>query len=323
MRRVAMIDAHRSRREFLATLSALAAGVAVSVPFARSARAQAQPLTTVKLADRLIAVIGPDSNVLAADAGDGVVLIDGGHASWSDALLRTVGGQFTGKPVSALLNTHWHPEHTGSNAAVGARGAQIVAHENTAGWLGTEVWVRWSDQKYPPLPKAAQPNKTVYDSGVLRVGNRDLQYGYLPKAHTDGDLCVFFPEENVLATGGMISNDGWPVLDWWTGGWTGGMLDGLDSLMKIANKDTRIVPGNGPLMSFADLQAQREMYLVVIDRIHNGLRKALSTEEVLATKPTAEYDARWGDPTQFVTLAFHSTWRHLRDAYDTRLSNIA
>ena len=124
-------------------------------------------------------------------------------------------------------------------------------------------------------------------------------------------------------TPGFVSNDGWPLIDWWTGGWTGGMLDGFDRLLEVANASTRIVPANGPPMTFAELKAQQAMYTTVFGRIHDLLVKALGTDEVLAAKPTAEYDAKFGDPKLFVTLAFQSTWGHLRDAYDTRLRNIA
>jgi len=100
------------------------------------------------------------------------------------------------------------------------------------------------------------------------------------------------------------------------------MLDGFDALLEIADEDTRIVPGNGPVMSLADLRAQHEMYLTIFDRLQTMLRQAFGTDEVLAAAPTAEYDARWGDPEQFVSLAFESLWGHLRDAHDTRLRNI-
>jgi glyoxylase-like metal-dependent hydrolase (beta-lactamase superfamily II) len=271
----------------------------------------------------MVAVIGPDANVVAADSSEGIIMVDGGHARWSGELLQLVDSRFPSRPVSALFNTHWHPEQTGANVALGEQGTQIIAHENTKLWLGTEVWVRWSDLKYPPLPAAGIPKTTFYDSGRMQLADRDVEYGYMLHAHTDGDIWVFFPDENVLVTGGVVSNDGWPIIDWWTGGWIGGMLDGFDSLLAIANESTRIIPGNGPIMTLADLQSQHRMYLTVFERIHEMLRKAMSIDEVLAARPTAEYDAQWGDPEQFVTLAFQSTWGHLRDAHDTRMRNIA
>jgi cyclase len=280
-------------------------------------------LETVRLSARTSAILGPNANVLAADTADGVVLVDGGHASWAEALLQTVENLYPGKPVRALLNTHWHEEQTGANLALGERGAEIVAHENTALWLGTEVWVRWSDRKYPPLPRRARPATSLYDPGRMTIGGRAIDYGWARDAHTDGDLFVFFPDDNVLVTGGFVSNAGWPVIDWWTGGWTVGMLNGFDRLLEVANERTRIVPAAGPVISLAQLRAQHAMYVTVFERIHEMLIKALGVDEVLAAKPTAEFDAQFGDPTQFVTLALQSTWGHLRDAHDTRLRNIA
>jgi len=285
--------------------------------------AQTATLQTGALSPRMTAILGPNGTVLAADSDDGVILVDGGHESWADALLATVEQTFPGKPVRTLFNTHWHEEQTGANRALGERGVEIVAHENTTLWLGTEVWVRWSEKKYPPLPKAAQPTTSVYDPGRMTIGGRRIDYGWARDAHTDGDLFVFFPDENVLVAGGFVSNAGWPVIDWWTGGWTVGMLNGFDRLLEVANERTRIVPAVGPVMTFAELKAQHAMYLTVFERIHGLLIKALGVDEVLAAKPTVEFDAQFGDPTQFVTLAFESTWGHLRDAHDTRLRNIA
>jgi glyoxylase-like metal-dependent hydrolase (beta-lactamase superfamily II) len=89
------------------------------------------------------AILGPDATVLAADSDDGVILVDGGSAAWAAELLDTVGELFPGRPIRALINTHWHEEQTGANRALGERGVEIVAHENTTLWLGSEVWVRW------------------------------------------------------------------------------------------------------------------------------------------------------------------------------------
>ena len=321
MRRCRVVAPLASRREFLRRTLPLA--VACAWPYPRALHAQVAPLATRRLSEHMLVVLGPNANVLCADSNDGVILIDGGHAAWVEALLGTVAREFAGRPVRALVNTHWHEEQTGANRSLGERGTEIIAHENTKLWLGTEVWVRWSDAKYPPLPPAAQPSTTFYDSGRMRIAERTLEYGYMRDAHTDGDISVFFPEENVLVAGGFVSNAGWPIIDWWTGGWTVGMLNGFDRLLEVANERTRIVPVVGPVMSLAELKAQHEMYLTIFDRVHALLLKAYGTDEVLAAKPTAEYDAVWGDPRQFVTLALQSTWGHLRDAHDTRLRNIA
>jgi cyclase len=313
--------ARASRRQVLG--GALAAlGAACALPYAPRARAQ-QRLTVTRLGAGLVVAHGSNANVLCADTSEGVVLVDGGHESWVNELLALVEAEFPGKPIRALVNTHWHEEQTGANRALGERGVEIVAHENTAQWLGTEIWQRWSDKTYAPLPPKARPTTTFYDSTAARIADRALQYGYMRDAHTDGDINVLLPGDNVLVTGGFVSNAGWPIIDWWTGGWTVGMLNGFDRLLEVAEADMRIVPTKGPVMTLAELKSQHEMYLKVFGRIHECLIKAYGPDEVLAAKPTAEYDPKFGDPTQFVTLAFQSTWGHLRDAHDTRLRNIA
>jgi glyoxylase-like metal-dependent hydrolase (beta-lactamase superfamily II) len=320
-----MTNLNQRRRQFLFDASLLT-GSLLAFPYSRALHAQPAKLTMVPVVEGMTAVVGPNATVLVADSRDGIVLVDGGHASWSDALLRTIAEQFGNKPVRALFNTHWHTEQTGSNETLGRQDVEIIAHENTKLWLGTDIWVRWSDKKYAPLPQSAWPTTTFYDSydtTSFRFGERRVECGHLPKAHTDGDIWIFFPDENVLATGGAVSNDVWPIIDWWTGGWFVGMLEAFDALVQIANEKTRIVPASGPVMSFEELKAQREMYLKIFDRIQAMFTKAFDTEEVLAGKPTAEYDARWGDPKLFVTLAFQSFWCHLRDNYDRRLRSVA
>ena len=159
----------------------------------------------------------------------------------SDALMKAVAGLPGGGPVHTIFNTHWHPEQTGSNERLGKAGKTIIAHENTRLWLTTDVTWPWNGQRFKRLPKIAQPNKTFYTTGKLDSG---VRYGYIPDAaHTDGDLYVYFPQQNVLAVGDVVSGQGWPVVDWATGGWIGGIVGGLQRLQTLANEETRIVPG--------------------------------------------------------------------------------
>ena len=123
-----------------------------------------------------------------------------------------------GGPVHTLFNTHWHPEQTGSNEVVGKAGKTIIAQENTRLWLATDVTWSWNGQRFKRLPKIAQPNKTFYTTGKLELpkerregvpADSVIQYGYIPDAaHTDGDLYVYFPKQNVLAVGDVVSGRG-------------------------------------------------------------------------------------------------------------------
>jgi glyoxylase-like metal-dependent hydrolase (beta-lactamase superfamily II) len=208
------------------------------------------------------------------------------------------------------LHTHWHPEHTGSNLAV-SRPGTILAHENTRLWLSTDITRPWEAKTFPPMPKEARPNRTFYTTGSLNVNGEQIDYGYMLQAHTDGDIYVFFPKSNVLALGGLTCVNSWPLIDWWTGGWIGGLPDGLDTAVKVANPETRIVTADGPVMTYAQLQAQVQMYRTISQRVQQMMRRGRGVEETLASAPTKEFDATMGNSEQFVRRAFESCWAHL------------
>jgi cyclase len=291
-----------------------AAGVVLGAPVLRLAGAQAQAVSdapgTLKLNDDLFVVRLPgEANVVAQTSADGVVLVDGGSAAASDALIKAVGSLPGGGRVHTLFNTHWHPEQTGSNERLAKAGAAIIAQENTRLWLATDVIWPWNGQRFKRLPKAAQPNKSFYTTGKLDSG---VRYGYIPDAaHTDGDLYVYFPKQNVLVVGDAVSGQGWPVIDWVTGGWIGGIVGGLQRLQALANAETRIVPARGPMLSLADLKSQYEMYGTIYDRLTQLLNRGRGPNEAVAAKPTKEFDAQMGNPDEFVRRAFESLWAYL------------
>ena len=304
----------QTRRQILKAAIGGAAGIVLGAPVLRLSGAQAQAVPestgTLRLADDLFVVRIPgEANVVAQTDANGVLLVDGGSAGASDALMKAVSALPGGGPVRTLFNTHWHPEQTGSNERLGKAGAAIIAHENTRLWLTQNITWPWNGRRFTRLPRIAQPNKTFYDTGKLDSG---VRYGYIPDAaHTDGDLYVYFPKQNVLAVGDAVSGQGWPVVDWWTGGWIGGIVGGLQRLQTLANADTRIVPARGPVLSLADLKAQFEMYGTIYDRLNQLLNKGRGPSEAVAAQPTKEFDAQMGNPDEFVRRAFESMWAYL------------
>ena len=304
----------QTRRQILKAAIGGAAGIVLGAPVMRLSGAQAQAVPesagTLRLADDLFVVRIPgEANVVAQTGANGVLLVDGGSAGASDALMKAVSALPGGGPVRTLFNTHWHPEQTGSNERLGKAGAAIIAHENTRLWLTQNITWPWNGRRFTRLPRIAQPNKTLYDTGKLDSG---VRYGYIPDAaHTDGDLYVYFPQQNVLAVGDAVSGQGWPVVDWWTGGWIGGIVGGLQRLQTLANADTRIVPARGPVLSLADLKAQFEMYGTIYDRLNQLLNKGRGPSEAVAAQPTKEFDAQMGNPDEFVRRAFESLWAYL------------
>jgi glyoxylase-like metal-dependent hydrolase (beta-lactamase superfamily II) len=312
----------QTRRHILRAAIGGAAGIVLGAPVRRltASAAQAVPATQQLSDDLFVITLPGEANVVAQTGRGGVVLVDGGSAKTSDALMKIVTGLPGGGPVHTLFNTHWHPEQTGSNELVGNAGKTIIAHENTRLWLTTDVTWSWNGQRFKRLPKIAQPNKTFYTTGKLDspkerregVPVDSIQYGYIPDAaHTDGDLYVYFPKQNVLAVGDVVSGQGWPVVDWQTGGWIGGIVGGLQRLQTLANEETRIVPGRGPVLRLADLKAQSTMYGTIYDRLSQMLNKGRGPTEAVAAQPTKEFDARMGNGDEFVRRSFESLWAYL------------
>jgi len=211
--------------------------------------------------------------------------------------------------VHTLFNTHWHPEQTGSNERLGMGGTTIIAHENTRLWLTQNVTWPWNGRKFKKLAKVAQPNKTFYESDKLDSG---VRYGYIADAaHTDGDLYVYFPKQNVLAVGDAATGQGWAEMDWWTGGWIGGIVGGLQRLQSIGDAQTRIIPARGPELKKSDLAEQTQMYGTIYDRLNQLMNSGHGPTEAVAAKPTKEYDDKMGNPDEFVRRAFESMWAYL------------
>ena len=316
-----------NRRDFLGILLGSAPAFAFSFGAARPAsgfpgllpsRAFGQsptPVTGTPLGDNLIHFTGAGGNVVVATGPAGLVMVNGGREEKSVDLLRAVSEHTGGKRVQALFNTDWHRERTGSNETVGRAGAAIIAHEHTKQYLGAEIHVDWQNRTYMPLPPEALPNQTFYTSGALEGPNpgERIEYGHLGQAHTDAAIYVFFPAANVLVAGDALSVGKYPIADYTTGGWLGGLLAANKTLLGLADAETRIVPGVGPVQTRADLQAQHDMLAVLRDRLPKMMKQGLGPEDILAAAPTREYDAKWGNPDLFVSTACRGLWLHVRE----------
>jgi glyoxylase-like metal-dependent hydrolase (beta-lactamase superfamily II) len=296
------------RREVLTGI----AGAAVASLVARVGRA-ASSVSATDLGGGLLALGGAGANVVALGGADGLLLVDGGTASKSGELLDLLAEHGGARPIRILFNTSWRDEHTGSNEKLGASGAKIAAHVNTKLWLGGDFDVDWEQRHYAPRPAAALPSMTFYTSGTLDFDGREIEYRYLPRAHTDGDVAVFFPDANVLAAGSLVAVGGYPVVDYATGGWIGGLQAATRALLDGTDRATKIVPAFGAVCGRAELEAQLALCTSVRERVADAYRRGLSFAEFVASKPTQEFDATRGDPSQFLKLVHKGAWAHIRE----------
>ena len=297
-----------ARRHFLQVLIGSAA--AVSMPWRVHADT---PIAATRLTPKLLVLTGAGGNVVVLDDPDGLLMVNGGRREQSADLRQAIARECGGRRIVTLFNTDWHPHHTGSNESLAATGTRILAHEHTRQYLGAELVIDWEKRTYPPLPARALPTETFYTSGAMTFGREHVDYRYLGQAHTDGDVAVFFPAANVLVAGDVVTVGQYPIPDYASGGWIGGLVTATKTLLDMSNAETRIVPGTGPIQTRADLQTQYDMLSTLRDRFIKMMRQGMGVDEMIATAATREFDARWGRPEPFIPVVCRGMWLHVRE----------
>ncbi len=298
------------RRDFLQALT----GALGTMPFVlpRTARAEAAPAAS-PLADRITLITGAGNNVIALAGENDSLLVDAGDAAHAPRVRDLL--QKTGN-VSTVINTHYHLESTGGNDAMAGAGAKIAAHLNTKEWMTQEIIRDWEHGRvYPPRAKAAWPTETFRAaSGEMTFAGERIEYGLLAQAHTDGDLFVHFRNANVLAVGDAVQPGRLPTLDWFCGGWIGGMQNAQKALLDRADDRTKIVPAMGPVMTKADLQASHATIVKIREKLVALLKKGQGAQNMIDANAVDEFkDVMPGDAATFLYCAYRGLWAHARE----------
>jgi glyoxylase-like metal-dependent hydrolase (beta-lactamase superfamily II) len=295
---------HQGRREFL---QALAGAAALALP--RPAMGQGATSAT-KLTDRITMLTGAGSNVLALAGAEGSLLVDAGDAAHAADVIGLAG------KAATVFNTHYHLESTGGNDALASAGATIVAHLNTKLWMTQEIIRDWEGGRvYPPRAKAALPKEAFRASaGTMTFGGETIEYGLLTQAHTDGDIFVHLRDANVLAVGDAVQPGRLPTLDWFCGGWIGGMQNAQRALLARADDQTRIVPAIGPVMTKAGLQANYETISKIREKLVGLVKKGQGAQNLIDAGAVDEFaNVMPGDAATFLYQAYRGLWLHARE----------
>jgi cyclase len=274
-------------------------------PIAAFAQQAAPRITTTSLGGVTL-LQGAGCNVIAMPGPEGALMIDGGLAANADALLAAVRSATGASRIHTLINTHWHPEQTGANEAVGRAGGVIFAHEQTKVYLSNGVYSVTFKGRRPALPQAARPTRTTRGDGSMEFAGQQIDYGYMPAAHTDADLYLHVPKMNLLVVGGIVSAEDWPLLDHRNGAWLGGRVRALERLATLVTPDTRVVPTNGRVMTGSEIVRHRDMYQTLFTTMIGYLNMGLGPEDAVQRNPLKEYQSEFGDPSAFTYGALRS-----------------
>jgi len=236
---------------------------------------------------------GQGGNIGVCVGEDGVFLIDDQFAPLTQQILAEI-RKLSKAPVRFVLNTHWHGDHTGGNENLGEAGAIIVAHANVRRRMSEKQFMEAFDRTVEPAPKGALPVVTFDQSINFHWNGEAIEVVHVPPAHTDGDSVVYFGNANVIHAGDLFFNGTYPYIDTGAGGNLAGMIQGVERILERSDGKTRIIPGHGLLGMRADLERYHTMLTSVRDRVAPMVREGRSRDEVIAAKPTADFDADWG-----------------------------
>jgi cyclase len=280
------------------------------------AKFNAVPMETQKLADNVTMFDGPGGAVVVLNGPDGKFVVDTFVAPAWPKLKEALDG-LGNAPVKYVIDTHWHFDHTDNNAHLHAAGATVLAHENTKKRMSEPhdlpVLYRGTDGAlaglhFDPSPAEALPQQTFAVSYKLQANGETLALQYVAPAHTDSDIYIHFQKANVISMGDLFFNGMYPYIDPGTGGTINGMIAAADNILSLADNDTKIVAGHGPLGNRADLMKSRDMLITSHDRVQKLKSEGKSALEAVAEKPFADLDPVWGNGIingdQWVQIAY-------------------
>jgi cyclase len=265
------------------------------------------PLTSQKLTDNLTLLMGPGGNVVVLNGADGKLLGDNFvQPAWPH--LKDALAAIGNAPIKTAIDTHWHFDHSDNNASLRAAGATLVAHVNTKKRMSETHTLAVLNMTFPPSPAEALPQQTFEQSHKIAMSGETVSLVHIPPAHTDSDIYLHFEKGNVLQCGDVFFNGSYPYIDSGTGGSVSGMIAGATKLLAVADANTKIVPGHGPLGSKADLTKFRDMLTAARAKLQKVKASGKSVDEAVAAKPLADLDAVWGkgliDGPSFIQIAY-------------------
>jgi cyclase len=286
--------------------------VALLVLLAAPASAQEQDFSkvevkTVPVAGSVSMLQGSGGNIGVLVGTDGVLIVDDEFAPLVPKIRAAV-GQLTQKPIRFVVNTHWHGDHTGGNAGFGGDGAVIVAQDNVRKRMSTNQFNAFFKRSTPASPAIALPVITFAEGVTFHLDGEDIEVFHLVPAHTDGDSAIWFRHANVLHTGDVFFNGLYPFIDTGSGGSVDGVVTALEAMLARIDDQTKVIPGHGPLGSKADMKKFHDMLATVRDRVKKAIAAGKTLDQVVASKPSAEFDPIWGGgflkPADFVTMMY-------------------
>jgi glyoxylase-like metal-dependent hydrolase (beta-lactamase superfamily II) len=307
-----------SRRKFLAAggITAATAFLAPTALFAQSddvlvpgaLKEAATAKVTVQALRRNISVLlGAGGNIAVLSGADGKLLVDAEIVTAREKVSAAL-ASINSDPITQLINTHWHFDHTGGNEWLHDAGANILAQENTRTHLLKVTRVEGWNHTFPASPSGAIPSTVFKEDHTLHANRTTLILKHYSPAHTDSDISVHFVEADVFHTGDTFWNGYYPFIDYSTGGSIDGMIRATEANLGKVTDNMIVIPGHGPVGDKSRLAFYRDLLVGTREKVADLKKQGKNLEEIVAAKPTAATNAEWGSgfrsPKDFIGDVF-------------------
>ena len=287
----------------------LALGALMALPALAQRNFDEVQIRRQDLGQGVYVLFGAGGNIGVSTGADGAFLVDDQFAPLTAKITASV-AEVTNQPIKFVLNTHYHGDHSGGNENLGKAGALIVAHENVRQRMTSDEFKQqYAQGGGQDLPKALPV--VTYDGAVaLHLNGQTIRGYHIPNAHTDGDTIIHFEEANVIHMGDTFFNGFYPFIHTQAGGNVEGIIAAADAAASLANSNTKIIPGHGEVTDLAALRTYRDMLVTIRDRVITLLNEDKSLEEIIAAKPSREWDETLGKgfipPERLITAVYES-----------------
>lgn len=290
--------------------------VTAAAPLVYAQDFAAARIETEKIRDGFYVMFGVGEGVIAGNIGvsigeQGVLLVDDQFPEMTPkykAAIAELGGN---EHIAFAINTHWHFDHSDGNKALGPEGTWLVSHENSREMMQKDNVINLVSQRrdQPAHPAAALPVITYDRSMRFHFNGQRIDLLHFGPAHTTGDTAIIFRELNVVHLGDVFNNAGYPFIDADNGGSLAGIVDFCRGVLDEIDENAVVIPGHGPVSDYGGLADYVAMLSTIRDRIAALVESGATLEQVVAARPTAEWDEARGDPANFIDRAYTSMTR--------------
>lgn len=252
-------------------------------------------IVVTPLSNEMFMLSGKGGNVVVYTGNEGVLLIDSQSEKSVSKIISSINQITDNKPIKYVINTHWHHDHTGGNELLTKNGSKILAHELVQKRLSTKQFVDFLKREFPPVSINALPSITYNETITLFFNDEKIDIYHTPNSHTDGDSIIYFNKNNVIHTGDIFINERYPFIDLSSGGSLKGIIKAIEKIIEITNKETKIIPGHGPVSNLEQLEEYLFMLNDIRQKVDVLMADGADLNQIIASNITENYDYIYSD----------------------------